>query len=172
MGEELRQAKQGKDVILLYRVLKEEKKEAAWKMVFQTEHDYSKTKDFDTEATKDGPIGSLGDIEYELSATSIVANGDKHVDEMSDAFDDNEIIEVWVINKSEKGALTNSDKFKAEYLQAYLTSFKESAGVEDNVELELEFGVFGRPRKGYATLTEDQAEVVQYVFKDTIKAGE
>ena len=29
---------------------------------------------------------------------------------------------------------------------------------------------FGRQQKGYATLTEDQAQVVQYVFTDTVKA--
>ncbi len=37
------------------------------------------------------------------------------------------------------------------------------------LELSLEFGVFGKPQKGYATLTDEQADVVQYVFKDTVK---
>ncbi|TRW72835.1 phage major tail protein, TP901-1 family, partial [Lactococcus lactis] len=32
----------------------------------------------------------------------------------------------------------------------------------------MEFGVFGKPQKGNATLTEEQANVVQYVFKDTV----
>ena len=32
----------------------------------------------------------------------------------------------------------------------------------------MEFGVFGKPQKGYATLTNEQAAVVQYVFKDTV----
>lgn len=166
------EAKQGKDVILLYRLLKKETQEAAWKLAFQTEHSNGKTKSFDTVTTKDGPIGSPGEVEYELSATSIVANGDPHIEEMDQAFDDDEIVEVWEIDKAEKGTEENAEKYKAKYLQAYITGFNPSANADDNVELELEFGVLGRAKKGYATLTKDQAEVVQYVFKDTVKATE
>ena len=73
-------AKQGKDIILLYRVLSKASKEAAWKLAFQTEHSNEKTREYNTTATKDGIIGSLAAIEYSLSATSIAANGDPHLD--------------------------------------------------------------------------------------------
>lgn len=158
-------AKQGKDIILLYRVLSKASKEAAWKLAFQTEHSNEKTRDYNTIATKDGTIGSLAAIEYSLSATSIAANGDPHLDEMDKAFDDGEIIEVWEIDKAEKGS---DGKYKAKYLRAYLTSFSYEPNSEDALELSLEFGVFGKPQKGQATLTEEQANVVQYVFKDTV----
>ena len=155
-------AKQGKDIILLYRVLSKASKEAAWKLAFQTEHSNEKTREYNTTATKDGIIGSLAAIEYSLSATSIAANGDPHLDEMDKAFDDGEIIEVWEIDKAEKGS---DGKYKAKYLRAYLTSFSYEPNSEDALELSLEFGVFGKPQKGQATLTEEQANVVQYVFK-------
>ncbi|ANT43798.1 phage major tail protein, TP901-1 family [Lactococcus petauri] len=158
-------AKQGKDIILLYRLLSKATEEAAWKLAFQTEHSNEKTRDYNTTATKDGTIGSLAAIEYSLSATSIAANGDPHLDEMDKAFDDGEIIEVWEIDKAEKGS---DGKYKAKYLRAYLTSFSYEPNSEDALELSLEFGVFGKPQKGQATLTEEQANVVQYVFKDTI----
>ena len=158
-------AKQGKDIILLYRLLSKATKEAAWKLAFQTEHSNEKTRDYNTTATKDGTIGSLAAIGYSLSATSIAANGDPHLDEMDKAFDDGEIIEVWEIDKAEKGS---DGKYKAKYLRAYLTSFSYEPNSEDALELSLEFGVFGKPQKGQATLTEEQANVVQYVFKDTV----
>ncbi|EQC57297.1 MAG: phage major tail protein, TP901-1 family [Tetragenococcus halophilus] len=158
-------AKQGKDIILLYRLLSKATEEAAWKLAFQTEHSNEKTRDYNTTATKDGTIGSLAAIEYSLSATSIAANGDPHLDEMDKAFDDGEIIEVWEIDKAEKGS---DGKYKAKYLRAYLTSFSYEPNSEDALELSLEFGVFGKPQKGQATLTEEQANVVQYVFKDTV----
>ncbi|MCT0038817.1 phage major tail protein, TP901-1 family, partial [Lactococcus lactis subsp. lactis] len=151
--------------ILLYRVLSKASKEAAWKLAFQTEHSNEKTRYYNTTATKDGIIGSLAAIEYSLSATSIAANGDPHLDEMDKAFDDGEIIEVWEIDKAEKGS---DGKYKAKYLRAYLTSFSYEPNSEDALELSLEFGVFGKPQKGQATLTEEQANVVQYVFKDTV----
>ncbi|SPS12101.1 Chaperonin GroEL [Lactococcus lactis] len=158
-------AKQGKDIILLYRLLSKATKEAAWKLAFQTEHSNEKTRDYNTTTTKDGTIGSLAAIEYSLSATSIAANGDPHLDEMDKAFDDGEIIEVWEIDKAEKAS---DGKYKAKYLRAYLTSFSYEPNSEDALELSLEFGVFGKPQKGQATLTEEQANVVQYVFKDTV----
>ena len=158
-------AKQGKDIILLYRVLSKASKEAAWKLAFQTEHSNEKTRDYNTTATKDGPVGALAEVEYSLSATSIAANGDPHLDEMDKAFDDGEIIEVWEIDKAEKGS---DGKYKAKYLRAYLTSFSYEPNSEDALELSLEFGVFGKPQKGNATITEEQANVVQYVFKDTV----
>lgn len=161
-------AKQGKDIILLYRLLSKATQEAAWKLAFQTEHSNEKTRDYNTTATKDGPVGSLAEIEYSLSATSIAANGDPHLDEMDKAFDDAEIIEVWEIDKAEKGTGENADKYKAKYLRTYLTSFSYEPNSEDVLELSLEFGVFGKPQKGYATLTAEQADVVQYVFKDTV----
>lgn len=164
------EAKQGKDKILLYRLLSKKELEAAWKLAFQTEHENSKSRSADSTATKDGPILTLADIEYTLTATSIAAKGDEHIEEMDQAFDDGEIVEVWEIDKAEKGTGENADKYKAKYSRAYLTSFGESANAEDSVELSLEFGVFGRQQKGYATLTDEQAEVVQYVFTDTVRA--
>ena len=158
-------AKQGKDIILLYRLLSKATKEAAWKLAFQTEHSNEKTRDYNTTPTKDGPVGALAEVEYSLSATSIAANGDPHLDEMDKAFDDGEIIEVWEIDKAEKGS---DGKYKAKYLRAYLTSFSYEPNSEDALELSMEFGVFGKPQKGNATLTEEQANVVQYVFKDTV----
>ena len=162
-------AKQGKDIILLYRVLSKASTEAAWKLAFQTEHSNEKTRDYNTTATKDGPVGALAEVEYSLSAKSIAANGDPHLDEMDKAFDDGEIIEVWEIDKAEKatGGL-DTGKYKAKYHRAYLTSFSYEPNSEDALELSLEFGVFGKPQKGQATLTEEQANVVQYVFKDTV----
>lgn len=127
-------AKQGKDIILLYRVLSKASKEAAWKLAFQTEHSNEKTREYNTTATKDGIIGSLAAIEYSLSATSIAANGDPHLDEMDKAFDDGEIIEVWEIDKAEKGS---DGKYKAKYLRAYLTSFSYEPNSEDALELSL-----------------------------------
>ena len=162
-------AKQGKNIILLYRLLTKAKDEAAWKLAFQTDHSSEKTRDYNTTPTKDGPVGALAAAEYSLSATSIAADGDPHIDEMDDAFDNGDIVEVWEIDKAEKGTGDNSDKYKAKYLRAYLTSFSYEPNSEDALELSLEFGVFGKPQKGFATLTEEQAEVVQYVFKDTVK---
>ena len=73
------EALKGIDVILLYRLLKKETQEAAWKMAFQTEHENGLSRDSDSTVTKDGNVQSLSPVEYDFSATSIVAKGDSHV---------------------------------------------------------------------------------------------
>ncbi len=164
------EALKGIDVILLYRLLKKETQEAAWKMAFQTEHENGLSRDSDSTVTKDGNVQSLSPVEYDFSATSIVAKGDSHVDEMKQALLNGDIIEIWEINKAEQGTDDDANKYKATYYQAYVSEFTPSAAAEDNVELSLSFAVNGVGQDGYATLTEDQADVVQYAFKDTVKA--
>lgn len=160
---------QGIDVILLYRLLKKQNEEAAWKMTLQTEHDNSITRDAESTVTKDGNVQTLSPVEYDLSATSIVAIGDPHVDEMKKALIDGEIIEIWEINKAEKGTGENANKFKATYYQGYVSEYSPTATAEDKVELSLSFAINGVGQDGFATLTKEQAEVVQYVFEDTNK---
>ncbi|EGO9936992.1 phage major tail protein, TP901-1 family [Enterococcus faecium] len=164
------EALKGIDFILLYRLLKKETQEAAWKMAFQTEHENGLSRDSDSTVTKDGNVQSLSPVEYDFSATSIVAKGDSHVDEMKQALLNGDIIEIWEINKAEQGTDDDANKYKATYYQAYVSEFTPSAAAEDNVELSLSFAVNGVGQDGYATLTEDQADVVQYAFKDTVKA--
>lgn len=163
------EALQGIDVILLYRILSKSTQEAAWKMAFQTEHENGRSRDTDEVVTKDGNVQNLKPVAYDFSATSIVAKGDSHVDEMEDALLNGEIIEIWEINRSEKGTAENKDKYKATYFQAYVSEYTPTAAAEGHVELSLSFAVNGVGQKGFATLTDEQAEVVQYTFKDTVK---
>lgn len=161
------ESKKGIDVILLYRLLKKAKSEQAWKMAFQTEHENEISRDSDSTPTKDGNIQTLKPVEYDFSAKSIIAKGDSRVDELKKALIEGDLIEIWEIDKAEKGTSDNAGKFKATYYRAYIKSFKATANSEDALELELEFAVNGTGKEGWATLSDEQAEVVQYVFKDT-----
>ena len=158
------EAKKGIDIILLYRLLKNAKTEAAYKLAFQTEHSNEISRNADAQKTKDGNIQNLGAVEYEFSAKSIVAKGDAHIDEIKDALLKGDVIEIWEIDKAEKDT---SGKYKATYYQGYVTKFGTNPNSEDSIELELEFSINGEGKKGFATLTDEQAKVVQYVFKDT-----
>lgn len=162
------EALKGIDVILLYRLLSKSSEGPAWKMAFQTEHENGLTRESEATVTKDGNVHTLSPVEYDFSATSIVAKGDTHVNEMKKALLDGEIVEIWEINKAENGIGEDADKYKATYYQAYVSEFTPNATAEDNVELSLAFAVNGVSQEGYATLSEDQAKVIQYTFKDTV----
>ena len=160
------QAKKGIDKILLFRLLKDEKSSTATKLAFQTEHSVEVSRDSDSQKTKDGTIQTLGAIEYDFSATCILAKGDEMAAKLNEALFNGDIVEIWEVDKAEKGTGDNVDKYKATYYQGYVSKYSETANSEDRIELELEFAINGIGQKGYVTLTEEQAKVVQYKFKD------
>ena len=159
----------GINQILLYRILSEAGTLAASKLAFQTEHEVTESKDMDSVATKDGNIGVPGQLETEISCTSILAVGDTMVKKLRDAMRNNELVEVWDIDKTAEPV---ASKYPATYYQGYITEYSKSAGAEDTVEISFSFAPNGVGVDGQATLTVEQAAVVQYVFSDTtIKAG-
>lgn len=165
MGTQL-EAKQGIHAILLFRLLKEASSEKAAKLAFQTEHEVGKSRDVDGKKTKDGIIQSVGALEYDFKATSILAKGDKLAAKLEEAMEKGELVEIWDID-SEKPDEKQSGKYPATYYQGYISSFSAKKNAEENIEIEMEFAINGVGQKGFATLTEEQKAAVQYKFKDT-----
>ncbi|VTS49124.1 major tail protein [Streptococcus dysgalactiae subsp. equisimilis] len=160
------EAKQGIHAILLFRLLKEASSEKAAKLAFQTEHEVGKSRDVDGQKTKDGIIQSVGALEYDFKATSILAKGDKLAAKLEEAMEKGELVEIWDID-SEKPDEDQSGKYPATYYQGYISSFSAKKNAEENIEIEMEFAINGVGQKGFATLTEEQKAAVQYKFKDT-----
>lgn len=161
------EAVQGKKIVYLYRILKNAQKDKGTVLAFTTENGRTKSKDADSTATKDGSIRTPGVAEVEITATSILAVGDPMVDELEAALDNDDIIEIWEVNLTQKGTGENATKFKAKYFQGYLTECEITSNAEDMAEISLTFGINGSGVDGYATVTEEQQEIAQYSFKDT-----
>lgn len=164
------EAVQGKKIVYLYRVLKKAATNAAVAMAFVTENTRTKSKDADSTATKDGSIRTPGASEVEISATSILAKGDTLFDELEEAMDNDELIEIWEANLDEPVG-ENTNKFKGRYFQGYLTEFEESSSAEDFTEVSTTFAVNGAGVKGDVTVSVAQQEMANYVFTDTAKTG-
>ncbi|HFL0971813.1 TPA: phage major tail protein, TP901-1 family [Streptococcus pyogenes] len=178
------EAKQGIHSILLFRLLKEASSKAATKLAFQTEHEVGKSRDVDGQKTKDGIIQSVGALEYDFKATSILAKGDELAAKLEKAMEDGELVEIWDIDSEEaikqpkdneiakvwgieNGTNGENGKYLATYYQGYISSFSAKKNAEENIEIEMEFAINGVGKKGFATLTEQQKAAVQYAFKDT-----
>ncbi|MFG6267050.1 phage major tail protein, TP901-1 family [Streptococcus pyogenes] len=178
------EAKQGIHSILLFRLLKEASNEAATKLAFQTEHEVGKSRDVDGQKTKDGIIQSVGALEYDFKATSILAKGDTLAAKLEKAMEDGELVEIWDIDSEEAskngkdeiakvwgindtGTSEGNGKYLATYYRGYISSFSAKKNAEENIEIEMEFAINGVGKKGFATLTEQQKAAVQYAFKDT-----
>lgn len=164
------EAVQGKKIVYLYRVLSKAATSAAVAMAFVTENSRTKSKDADSTATKDGSIRTPGASEVEITATSILAKGDTLFNELEDAMDNDELIEIWEANLDEP-AESGENKFKGRYFQGYLTEFEEASSAEDFTEISTTFAVNGSGVKGDVTVSVEQQEMANYVFKDTNSTG-
>ena len=164
------EAVQGKNIVYLYRIKSEAAQQDGVALAFTTENERTKSKDGDSTVTKDGSIRTPGAIEQEITATSILAKGDKLVGKLEDALDSDELIEIWEANLSEPAAGGNN-KFAGRYFQGYLTEVSLSSSAEDHVEVSLTFAINGKGAKGDVTVSAEQQEIANYVFTDTAKTG-
>lgn len=160
---------QGKSIVYLFRVLSKATTQAATAMAFTTENERNKSKDADVTATKDGSIRTPGTTETEISATAILAKGTTLADELEEAMDNDEIIEIWEANLESPG--TQGGTFKGRYYQGYLTEFTLTSSADEHAEYECTFAINGSGAKGDVTVTAEQQEIAAYVFKDTAKTG-
>lgn len=162
----------GKKLIYLYRVKADAATTTGTVPAFVTENERTKSKDSDSVATKDGSIRIPGAVEQEITCTSLLAKGDTLMDQLEEALDNNQLIEIWEANLEEPAdGSGNENKFKGRYFQGYLTEISYSSSVEDHVEVSLTFGINGSGVTGNVTVSAAQQEIANYVFTDTQKTG-
>lgn len=164
------EAVSGKKIIYLFRVLNDAATEEGTTIAFTTENSFTISKDADTTATKDGTIRTPGEAEIEITATAILAKGDKKYKRLQQAMLNDEIIEIWKVNLEEPVEGGNN-KFAGTYYQGYLTEFEETASAEEHVECSTTFGINGTGADGGVTVSAEQQEIAAYVFADTQATG-
>lgn len=164
------EAVQGKQIVYLFRILKDAATTDGAVISFATENGYTKSKDSDSTVTKDGAIRTPGAAEVEITSTSILAKGDTMIDKLEAALDNDDIIEIWEANLAEPAG-EGSNKFKGKYFQGYLTEFEKTSNAEDAVECSLTFAINGSGVSGDVTVSAEQQEMANYVFADTAKTG-
>lgn len=156
---------QGKRIIYLFRILSKAASESAAAMAFVTENERSKSVDYEATATKDGSVQTPGEVEHEISATTILST-DGSAEKFEDAMDNNEVIEIWEVNLA-KPIAESTNQFEGRYMQGYLNEFTLTSSAEEHAEYETTFAINGKGVKGNVTVSEEQQAVAEYVFKDT-----
>lgn len=157
---------QGKNKILLFRKLDEQNTEAA-KLVFQTEHTFSYSRSLDRIVTKDGSVVKVGELEAEVSIEAIQSKVDPVRDMLAEAAKKGDKLELWEVTVDEE-LKNESDQYPAVYAQGYLDSWENTASAEDESTVSSNFIVELEPQEGFATLTAEQEDAVQYAFTDTV----
>lgn len=155
----------GKNVILLLRVKGD--KTAAELLSMETEHSVNISQDATSTATKDGSIRTPGTPEAEISAASVLTEGDTMIAKLKAAMKSNSLIELWSVNLSEKVG-TSGNKYKGTYYQGYLTALDFTAPAEGQVDVSYTVGVNGIGVDGDCTVSKETVEEALYAFKDTV----
>lgn len=132
------------------------------RLAFQTEHTLTQERETIEELTKDGNIKDTGDINASLSFTSYVAKNDPTFDLLQEAFNNNESLQVWEVDLTEKD---EGETYDSLYAQGKLTSFEVSNSADGFSELSTELAINLIPQKGPVTVSEAQFDAVQYAFK-------
>lgn len=132
------------------------------RLAFQTEHTLTQERETIEELTKDGNIKDTGEINASLSFTSYVAKNDPTFDLLQEAFNNNESLQVWEVDLTEKD---EGDTYDSLYAQGKLTSFEVSNSADGFSELSTELAINLIPQKGPVTVSEAQFDAVQYAFK-------
>ncbi len=151
----------GVNTVVAVRRLSEAKTKAAYVLPFQTDGDYSRSRDTDSNTTKSGTLSSSKGLKTELSFT-VYDSDDPVLEVLSDSMDNGTTLEFWRIKldkKNEKGW------FYADYMRGEISKDDQSSDPEKDAERKFEVNVSGKAQSGYTDLPHDVKEELSYVFR-------
>lgn len=154
------QANYGGKIIIASRKLSAQGTTAGIKFSYETTHDYQKSRDNNSTATKSGTLNAPGSLETTLKV-DMVANNSATLKLQEDAMDSGEVMEYWRIFTGIQGA--DSTKVKATYMQGTVTSYEENADADNFATASIEIAVNGVPVDGEVTFDSSQTDA-QYAF--------
>lgn len=154
----------GKDLMVFFRRVKDQKTQDAAKVRFQTEHTINAEKEVETTKTKDGVVNSISDGEVSGEFVSLAYREDGTTTEMwremRKWFIAGEKVECWQVDLASKRTSGGKDVYDVEYYQGYLKNFEISAPADDKVELSYEMAIDGNGIISTDSLTEAQKKAV------------
>lgn len=157
----------GRDRILMFRRYDQRTQEGAAKLALQTQHSWKFEAKSDSTETKDGNINSPATAVATLDIEAIASN-DPVNKMLEQAVKDGAKLEVWDINLA--APQEDGNKFEARYGQGYMQDWETPAEVGKLTELKTTMNIDQLPQDGFATLTTEQQNEIQYAFQDTVKA--
>lgn len=153
---------------------------AGLKLVFQTEHSKSATREREATQTKDGGVSSGSVLEEEVSISALQSKNDPTFTMLEESIygDDTDKdgypVEMWEVDLAQKTVVTGSDgttevtKFAAEYRQGHITEWETTDGSEDDPEVSGTFVTSFKRQKGLVTLPEEDMGTLEYAFHDLL----
>lgn len=160
----------GKNVKLMFRLLKERAFKSAGLLALEMSHTYNRETNVDTQATKDGSVASGGSIESNIEMEFLKTNTEIF-NMLEYAYENGEEIEVWRIffDQPVEG---EDRKYAAQYGTGILGNFPDAAEAESNSSVSTTLNLNGLLVRGEATVDAENDELAKAFFYDTIKNAE
>ncbi len=155
-------AEHGKKKILACRLLKDAGTKTGAKLLLQVNHTIRYSRAVDSVKTKDGTIGVDGGLEVTLSLTAISSKDEVNT-MLKQSVIDGDKVEFWEIDLATATAAGECD---ALYMQGLLSNWETPANVDSLIEISSEATIDGVPQAGKVTITDMQAQEIQYAFRN------
>src|SRR5699024_474164 len=161
--ETIQKISQGKDKVLFFRLLRDEAKTDAKKMLFQTEHTFSYSRDQDSITTKDGRVLKDGGLETEVSIEAVRAKNDPINAMLKYSVIKGLTVEVWEVTVDEE--LIEGNEAPAVYARGKLSEWEDANSAEDESTVSSTLMIEQEPQFGTVTIPQDILEILDTQYK-------
>lgn len=154
-------ALQGVDTVAYARKLSEAKTVSGQLVPWQTGVTFDPSRDSDSTVTKSGNVQTSSTVTTE-SELDFVHNTSAIADAMYDSLFDGEVLEIWVIYRKRRNA---TGQYFAWYYRVTVSEDSNENDPDGPSTRSVSFAVQGKPKRGWVTLSEEQQDELDYVFR-------
>lgn len=156
---------EGLDMVVYARLIEDEKKKTAQRILLQTDGELSEKVKTDSEETKDGSIANSKGLESELSCTAFIDRASDQYKWLTEATRNKKEFGIWLIDM--KSSDDNTGK-EAQYFQGVISEKKDKMAAEGKMEVEVTFAISGKGKFGTTPVQEFEGNSsADYAFKTT-----
>ena len=151
----------GVNTVVAVRRLTEAGTSKGYVIPFQTDGDFTLSRDSDSDTTKSGTITSAKGLEVDFTFTTYDSD-DPVLDVLADSLRHQTTLEFWLVKLDRKNS---KGQVYADYMQGVISKDDQSSDPEKASERKWETAIDGEPQSGYTTLPADITSELSYIFR-------
>lgn len=152
---------QGKNLVLFARKLSEAKTKRGMPVPYQTSLDFEPQRDSKTDATKDGYVSKQSPLQTDLKF-EFVNNWSETADKLQMSLFNGDKMEFWIVNYQRRN---DKKQCFAYYMRGTVNEDDIDGDPDDVSNRKTTISVDGTPVMGWTTLTDEEEEMLAYVFR-------
>lgn len=159
---------QGKNMVVFARKLAEAKTKRGMPVPYQTSLDFSPQRDSKTDATKDGYVNKQSPLQVDLKF-EFVNNWSEIADKLQMSLFNGDKMEFWIVNYQRRN---NKGQCFAYYMRGTVSEDDIDGDPDDVSSRKTTIAIDGEPVMGWTSLSQDDEEMIAYVFRGVGELGD